>query len=587
MAPAGDTCLTAGAPITATTTLTNQTNVGFTNDYNAATVPNCGFATMPGLDRAYAVTIPAGQRLTAVASPSAAFDVGIDLVAGPATNCAVAPRVCLAGDDNGGAGVAESASFSNTTAAAQTIFVIIDAYTTTATGTGTFSLALTIDAIPPAPANDTCATAQTITLTNGAGTATGDTSSANNSNALAADGGTPTSPSCSSAAASTGKDVVYTYTIATVQNVAITVTPSLGSQLTPAVYVRPTAQCTSSLIADERVCVSSTPYTAQILNQPAGTYSVWVDGTGGTSGPFTIAVNAATPPPPPANDTCATAQTVTLTNGMGTATGDTTSANNSNSLLPDGGAATSPSCTATAATAGKDVIFNYTLASAQNVTVTATPSTGSTLTPAVYVKPSNVCTSPFVADELACGAPFAIAPATVTIAQSAGTYSVWVDGTGSSFGPFSLSITAAAPPAGDVCSTATALTAGTLSNQSTTGFANNYSPTAAGTNCTGYGAVGPDRVYTAAVPAGQTLTVVVTPTGVSAMDGDPSLYVLANVAACIPAPTACLAGKDNGVDGDPETLVWLNNTGAAANVLVVIDGFAGTPYTYNMVTTIQ
>jgi hypothetical protein len=114
-----------------------------------------------------------------------------------------------------------------------------------------------------------------------------------------------------------------------------------------------------------------------------------------------------------------------------------------------------------------------------------------------------------------------------------------------------------------------------LTNQTTTGYRNNYSPLSTGPNCTGYGETGLDRVYKVTVPNGNTLQADVT-----SISGNPAIYVL-TAAQCIPQPTACLAGDDN--DGAPdERAVWLNNTGSAQTVYVVVDSYYGSPITYNL-----
>ncbi|MBS1153220.1 MAG: hypothetical protein H6Q89_4918, partial [Myxococcaceae bacterium] len=142
--PAGETCQNAGTAIAATILLTGETTVGYSDNYSTAG-PGCGFATMPGADRAYLVTVGPGQRLTATATP-AAFDIGIDLVLGPATSCDANPRVCLDGDDDGASGAAETVTYTNSTVAAQSIYVIIDSYSTS--GAGTYGLNLVLDTPP-------------------------------------------------------------------------------------------------------------------------------------------------------------------------------------------------------------------------------------------------------------------------------------------------------------------------------------------------------------------------------------------------------------------------------------------------------
>jgi hypothetical protein len=68
---------------------------------------------------------------------------------------------------------------------------------------------------------------------------------------------------------------------------------------------------------------------------------------------------------------------------------------------------------------------------------------------------------------------------------------------------------------------------------------------------------------------------------------DPTVYILADLAACIPAPTACLGGADDNTAGVAETATYTNSTAAAVSVFIVVDGFYGTPYTFDLLTALQ
>ena len=69
--------------------------------------------------------------------------------------------------------------------------------------------------------------------------------------------------------------------------------------------------------------------------------------------------------------------------------------------------------------------------------------------------------------------------------------------------------------------------------------------------------------------------------------GDPTVYLLADLAACVAAPPVCLGGSDNGGGGVAEVATYLNSGAAAVSVFIVVDGFFPTPYTYDLLTTIQ
>ena len=149
-------------------------------------------------------------------------------------------------------------------------------------------------------------------------------------------------------------------------------------------------------------------------------------------------------------------------------------------------------------------------------------------------------------------------------------------------GTYDLIVTIAAPPVGDICSTAVVITAGTLTAETTTGYSNDYAPASGATGCTGFSNNGLDKVYSISIAAGKTLTATLTPTNGT----DPSIYLLANVAACIPAPLSCLAGTDVGGSGTAEVLTYTNGTAAAVSVLLVVDSFSTSPMIYNLVTSI-
>lgn len=133
--------------------------------------------------------------------------------------------------------------------------------------------------------------------------------------------------------------------------------------------------------------------------------------------------------------------------------------------------------------------------------------------------------------------------------------------------------------ANDTCATATPVTAGSLQG-TTLGAHNDLTPAR---SCTGYLNPGPDVTYLVSVPAGQRLTVRVTPgapttTDAGSLQFDPSLYFVAAPAsncdlldADAGAVTCLAASDDANTPGTVETASWLNASGAAVDVLVVVD----------------
>src|SRR5207237_6862202 len=79
-------------------------------------------------DVVYSIVVPAGQRLVATAEPEAGsvFAPAIYLIRAPSSNCNLAPKPCLAGDDQGGR--PSRVTYANTSMADETVFVVIDGY---------------------------------------------------------------------------------------------------------------------------------------------------------------------------------------------------------------------------------------------------------------------------------------------------------------------------------------------------------------------------------------------------------------------------------------------------------------------------
>lgn len=138
----------------------------------------------------------------------------------------------------------------------------------------------------------------------------------------------------------------------------------------------------------------------------------------------------------------------------------------------------------------------------------------------------------------------------------------------------------AAPLVGDLCSSAETITLsggqGTTTVTSTTAnYTDDYEPGV----CTDTNSPGADRVHVVNVPAGTRLIATVTPT---ADTYDPGVFLVGGPAtSCDAATITCLAAADSGGDGDPDTAIYKNQTAAAVDVYIIIDGFraAGDAYT--------
>jgi hypothetical protein len=162
--PTGDTCeaptlLTPGAALTA------QALTGFDDDYGATFSGQCEFHG--GVDRVYAVAVPAGQRLTTTVTP-AGFDASLSLVRG-AMNCGA--ETCAAGVDANGTSAAEQLVWDNLSTVAETVLLVVDADTG---GHGTFSIQATLTTSPPlVTPGDTCAAPVMLDAGTFVGTTTG------------------------------------------------------------------------------------------------------------------------------------------------------------------------------------------------------------------------------------------------------------------------------------------------------------------------------------------------------------------------------------------------------------------------------
>lgn len=148
--PANDSCELAGAPITASSSVMG-TLVGKANDYNWSSTTNGCASGTTSLDAVHAVTIGAGQQLTAtVATTSGTWNPTLQIVDG--TTCAAGTtQTCLVGAAASSVttvGSAETARFINTGITPRTVFVVVE--TSTSSNHGGYGL--TIDLAAPTQA---------------------------------------------------------------------------------------------------------------------------------------------------------------------------------------------------------------------------------------------------------------------------------------------------------------------------------------------------------------------------------------------------------------------------------------------------
>jgi hypothetical protein len=385
---------------------------------------------------------------------------------------------------------------------------------------------------------------------------------------------------------------------------AATVTPTAPTTADPSIYVLANlAACVSvpaSCLAGADTGLDLDPESLKYNNTTGAPITVFLvvdtyDTNKGMTYNLTVTIDAI--PPAPTNDTCQTAAAITITGGIGMVTGDTSSANNSNVMTTaDGGTAGSPSCTSTGRTTGLDVIYTYTLAAAQDVTLTATPSTGSTLQPIIYVRKPAACESVLLSDEVACDLQVSVVPSVVRIFnQPAGTYFVWLDSAQGSSGAFTLTVQTGAPtlpPTNDTCSAPIDIVFPTDGGSATFtatngGGINNYHGTCAN------GSQGKDSVWKLTLAAPKSVTITAYSDG-----GDPVIYLgttpcEATDGGYSPVPngvsgdggvaSSCV---DDGFKNDPET-IKLNPLAAGTYYLFVDDYYATSPGVFNVTVTAQ
>ncbi|MBX7099857.1 MAG: hypothetical protein K1X89_19230, partial [Myxococcaceae bacterium] len=430
------------------------------------------------------------------------------------------------------------------------LYIFVETY---GAASGLVDVSVTVGPPTLPPANDECGTAIPVSFTGTHATLTGDTTLATNSNV-----GTDTSPSCSSTAISSGRDVFYRVTLAANQGVQAVVTPTGASPAyDPVLAVRAPGQCSSGLSANELVCdspTSATPALVRFVAPTAGDYFLVVDGFSSTAGPFQLDVDVFNVP---ANDSCAGAIPLTFTGNVATASGDLNNAFNSST------SGTSPTCSQTAEQDGADVVYRFTLGATQDVRVEVIPAPGSALVPAVYLRAFGNCANGLAANELACSTGGGSAVLTRSDLP-AGEYALWVDdGYGNGGGAFTVNvITSAAPaaPANDVCAAAQGLTfsSGTVLVTGTTRSATNGNAASSIPTCSsGARSQGKDVSYSFSMPAGgpQTVSWVVMPTSST----HPVLY----------AEGACGAGPQLGCNAGSFAF---SDTIGGATLTMTLDG---------------
>ncbi len=279
--PVGDLCSNAGAPITTSTSLSGQSFTGYANHFSRLTQgTSCSFDDGP--DRVYAVTIPSGFRMRAIVTAS--FFYTVNVIDGPAANCAANPVVCLARQQTAGTSTLLQ---ENTSLVPRTIFLVVDRGSSTPSP-DSFDVGFDFG---PIPANDTCA---------GAGAPiTPPVTLSNQSLAFAANDVTP-GLRCG---AGGGVDLVYPVTVPA--NARLTVTTTTATPgFTPILnLIDGATMCVGQVacVGAAPVGSAASPRVATFDNNAASSRLVYavVEPATATTGTFDLsfAFSAAQPPP--------------------------------------------------------------------------------------------------------------------------------------------------------------------------------------------------------------------------------------------------------------------------------------------------
>ncbi len=513
--PSNDQCtspiaLTEGTPVQGDTT-------SATNDYS----PTQGDATCTqydetGPDLVYTFTPSAtGTYSFTLSQLSTGLDGAIYLLGACPTSSTVSS--CLGGADRNGPGVNET--FLANLTSGTTYVLVVDGYNQTK---GRFTIE--VDSVTP-PTNDNCSAP--IALTAGT-TVQGDTT-------VAVDDYDPTSTSAQcTGTGNPGNDAVYSFTPTTSDTYQFTLTVS--SRLA-SLYLLDSCPASGTAITS---CLAGAVTAAPNTNATASfraaltagtTYFVVVDSpTAGSSGPFTLKVDTGLPP---ANDNCSAPQALTL--------GTPTSGDTSFALDDYNVQATSTNCTLNDSS-GPDLVYSFTPPADGRYTITAAPTSTSSLDASLYVL--STCPSPGLINLCLGGDENGPQePETLNMDMVANqTYFIVVDSTDGSSGPFTIEVSnAAAGPTNDTCSAPIALIQGVQTGGDTTNATNDYSPSSTAPGCPNQSNSGNDLVYSFTPAATGSYTFSLTPGGGAAGE---SIYLLSTCPAPGTNITSCLGGAN-------------------------------------------
>jgi hypothetical protein len=561
---AGDQC--NNAELATTAMAIAATTVGYTNNYTPP-ISCTGFLN-DGPDRVFSFTIPPGQRLVASATPTGAsgFDPSIYILPGNPAQCSSSPT-CLAGDDTGAASAPATARFDNTTVTPLDVFIVVDSFfpATSPSSAGDFTLSVSAGPIPSG--TDVCDPAAPAISANT--TLTGETLFGFTNNYTWSLG---SSVNCIGSGA-VNQDKAYTVVVSPDTRLTVTANRTGGASWTPSLQL-----VTACPAGDTNTCLAAVDATAM----PSLTYSnrsgvtqtlfLVVDTSSSLTAADTYSIDFAFASIPPllAGDICATAPAA-----MASEVGTTIGFENNYS-----------SGTGCALGSGRDRVYSLSVPPGQQVvsTITSTlPDGGTGANPTLSLIAGG--------DAGVCDSVRCVASANL---ESTNTESVVFFNPGSSAQPllvvvdttsttdpgqdFTLTSTFSTPAQGEVCENPLPLVAGTpRTGQNLTTAQGHYSGT--GTSCSSL-STRSDLVYSVTVPAGNVLTVTVTP--------DAALNTSISLARTAPdcASRVCISNGSSGGTGLVESLTYLNRSTQSETILVIVDSSTAVGGTFDILATV-
>jgi hypothetical protein len=505
-----------------------------------------------GPERVYQITVPAGQRLSATVTPVMAmagglqYDPGIYLVRGPANACPTMSRGdCLAvADDPMSLAASETVTYTNTSNAAETIFIVIDSFWDMANpqdgvdAVGNFTLSTSLSSLQP---GDACANALPLTIgmatnasTNGFGNDVSDP------DAVCLDSG------------STG-DRVFTALVPAGAQLQVALTVSGSGSAFAALYST-LATCTGGRGCSSVAFVAATQTANGIWNNrstmPQTVYIVVESSAAMTT--LTATLGA-----PTGNDVCASP--VALVPNVSVS--DTTVGAANDYVSPEDNTACFTN------SIGPDKVYSLSVAPGHKASIVVVPTLDGGFNPGIHLVASALLCegSPLICEAGANDAPANQAETLRYFNTSNQPRSLLaiVDSRGSQ-GRFGISYASSQPGPDETCTTAnTVLVAdGGLANQSLAGFGNDYG---AGEDC--FPVTGPDRAYRLRLEPGARYTGVFTPTAGSTLNLVVSAFSSAQ--RCDAASLRCGTTVNTGAAGAPETVSFVNEAMVARDFFVV------------------